>query len=76
MGPEYAVQAHVDLKGKLLLPIHWGLFSLAFHPWTEPVELIIKAAKQLNVDLLLPSPGQTYDVGKGSYISKWWEAIK
>jgi len=76
MGPENAVQAHVDLKGKLLLPIHWGLFSLAFHPWTEPVELIIKAAKHLNVELLLPTPGQTYDVGKGSYISKWWEAVK
>jgi L-ascorbate metabolism protein UlaG (beta-lactamase superfamily) len=76
MGPENAVQANIDLKGKLLMPIHWGLFSLAFHPWTEPVERVIKAAEQKNVELLLPAPGETYDVEKGVYNSRWWEKFK
>ena len=24
--------------GKVMLPVHWGLFNLALHGWTEPVE--------------------------------------
>lgn len=73
MGPENAVQAHLDLKGKLLMPIHWGTFNLALHTWTEPVERIIKAAAANNVQLLIPAPGETRDVEDGAYNSKWWK---
>lgn len=31
MLPEETVQAHIDVKGELLLPIHWGAFTLALH---------------------------------------------
>lgn len=31
MTPEEALQAWKDLQGKLLLPIHWGAFSLSTH---------------------------------------------
>jgi L-ascorbate metabolism protein UlaG (beta-lactamase superfamily) len=74
MGPENAVQANVDLKGKLFMPIHWGTFNLAFHPWTEPVERVIKAAATRNVPLFLPTPGETRDIKDGAYNSKWWQA--
>ena len=74
MGPEAAVQAHLDLKGKLLMPLHWGTFTLAFHPWKEPVERVIKAASFHRVPLLLPIPGQTWNITDGPYISQWWEA--
>jgi hypothetical protein len=30
------VQAHQDLKGNVLHPVHWGTFNLALHPWYEP----------------------------------------
>jgi L-ascorbate metabolism protein UlaG (beta-lactamase superfamily) len=73
MGPENAVRANIDLKGKLLLPIHWGTFSLAFHPWKEPVERLIREAERRQVALLLPAPGQTYNVELGGYNSGWWE---
>jgi L-ascorbate metabolism protein UlaG (beta-lactamase superfamily) len=73
MGPENAVTAFTDLKGGLLLPIHWGTFSLAFHPWKEPVERIIIAAQKKNVPLVLPAPGQTYNVKDGAYNSEWWK---
>lgn len=72
MGPENAVQANIDLKGKLLMPIHWGTFNLAFHPWKEPAERAVKAAAINNVPLLLPAPGQTVDIKNGSYNSAWW----
>jgi L-ascorbate metabolism protein UlaG (beta-lactamase superfamily) len=76
MGPENAVKAHIDLKGELLMPIHWGLFNLAFHPWMEPVERVIKAAEINNVKLILPRPGETFIVNGNSYNSKWWETYK
>ncbi|GEO10181.1 MBL fold metallo-hydrolase [Segetibacter aerophilus] len=73
MGPENAVRAHLDLKGKVLMPIHWGTFNLAFHPWTEPVERVIKAAEIDGVKLLLPTPGETRIVDTNSYNSGWWK---
>lgn len=37
MMPEQSVQAGIDVKGKLLMPIHWGGFELSVHTWTEPI---------------------------------------
>ena len=37
MAPEEAVQAHGDVRGAALLPVHWGTFNLAFHAWDEPI---------------------------------------
>ena len=37
MMPEQTVQAGIDLNAKWLLPVHWGKFALANHPWNEPV---------------------------------------
>lgn len=73
MGPENTVRANMDLQGKLLMPIHWGTFNLAFHPWTEPVERVIKAAETAHVPLLLPRPGETRSINDGPYNSRWWE---
>ncbi len=36
MHPEDNLKAHKDLNAKLLIPIHWGMFSLSTHPWYEP----------------------------------------
>lgn len=72
MGPEKAVQAALDLKAAMLMPIHWGTFSLALHPWKEPVERLIKEAATKNLPLLLPTPGQTIVVTKDGYNSNWW----
>jgi L-ascorbate metabolism protein UlaG (beta-lactamase superfamily) len=46
MGPENAIQACLDVKGNLLLPLHWGTFALAFHPWTEPIERLLLPQKR------------------------------
>ena len=35
MSPKETLQAHFDLGGRALLPIHNGTFDLAFHPWFE-----------------------------------------
>lgn len=76
MGPENAVQAHIDLKGRIMMPIHWGTFSLAFHPWTEPIERVMAAAKKQDVELLVPAPGETRSIADGAYNAGWWKKYK
>jgi len=56
------------------LPIHWGAYDLAIHPWKEPVERIIKAAKENKVNLALPKPGQLLSENNFIVNTKWWEA--
>jgi L-ascorbate metabolism protein UlaG (beta-lactamase superfamily) len=73
MGPIHAAQAHLDLRGKLLLPIHWGLFNLAFHPWKEPIERLMIAAAEKNISLFLPTPGTVHDVTGENLQTFWWE---
>ncbi len=49
MLPEETVQAHIDVQGELLLPIHWGAFTLALHEWSDPIERVTKEANRLGV---------------------------
>lgn len=73
MGPENATEAHLGLHGKLLLPIHWGLFNLAFHPWREPVERLTALAEWRDIPLFLPKPGAPTEVTGASLNTFWWE---
>jgi L-ascorbate metabolism protein UlaG (beta-lactamase superfamily) len=76
LGPEQAVLAHRLVKGKLMVPVHWGLFDLALHGWTEPVERVIVAAKAQGVTVVTPAPGGTIDVdaAAGSR-TRWWPSL-
>ena len=72
MGPDHASNAHLALKGKLMMPIHWGTFNLALHDWFEPIERLEQIAKQKNIDLFVPKPGKPTEV-TGAYNSEWWK---
>lgn len=58
--PEDSVRAHRDLRGEVLLPIHWGAFTLAPHAWTEPIERLRLAAEAVGVRLALPRIGERF----------------
>jgi L-ascorbate metabolism protein UlaG (beta-lactamase superfamily) len=73
MGPINAVNAHLALHGRVMVPIHWGTFNLSLHAWKEPVELLLPYAAEKNVTLLLPEPGQPTEVTGVSYNSQWWK---
>ncbi|WP_374987775.1 MBL fold metallo-hydrolase [Paenibacillus sp. R14(2021)] len=32
---EETVQAHRDIQGGVLLPVHWGAFTLSLHDWND-----------------------------------------
>jgi L-ascorbate metabolism protein UlaG (beta-lactamase superfamily) len=75
MTPEDAVAAHVDVRGGLLVPVHWATFVLAFHPWSEPVDRIWQEAKARDVTLAVPRPGQRVDVDDPPAVDGWWQAL-
>lgn len=58
MMPEQTAQAAVDVKAKLMMPIHWGAFKLAFHSWTDPVERVTKISKEMGVAITTPIIGE------------------
>ena len=74
MTPEDVVQAHVDVRGQVLLPIHWGTFNLAFHDWNEPAERASLAAAERGVSIVVPRPGQMVEPSHvaGSPREPWW----
>jgi L-ascorbate metabolism protein UlaG (beta-lactamase superfamily) len=75
IGPEQAVKAHGMLRGKALLPIHWGLFTLAYHGWTEPGERALAAAEVAQVPILLPKPGQSVEPASPPATARWWPTL-
>jgi L-ascorbate metabolism protein UlaG (beta-lactamase superfamily) len=75
MNPEEAVQAHLDVtnsRSGLLVPIHWGTFRLAPHPWAEPVERVLKAAEPEGVQVAVPTPGQRIESDAPLRFNPWW----
>lgn len=75
IGPEQALIGHRMMKGELFMPIHWGLFNLALHGWTEPVERLLAAAQGQPVTLVTPRPGEVFDVDKPPPVERWWPSI-
>lgn len=72
MMPEEAVQASMDLKSKLLMPVHWGKFALAFHTWNEPVQRVLAKARELQVPVTTPMIGEPVILGKNHPDKEWW----
>lgn len=75
MNPEEAVNAHLDLGGKLLLPVHWASFTLALHPWAEPVDRLWREAKAREVSIVVPRPGELVDAAEAPAVDGWWETL-
>jgi L-ascorbate metabolism protein UlaG (beta-lactamase superfamily) len=71
MGPEGAVRTFQALGGHgLFMPIHWGLFDLALHPWQQPIESV---AAVEGLKLWSPTPGMPTEVVCGEEVrSDWW----
>lgn len=71
MGPEGAVRSFHALGGKgLLMPIHWGLFDLALHPWQQPMESVTGVE---GLKVWSPTPGVPTEVmGEEEIRSDWW----
>lgn len=76
LGPEQAVLSAQAVGAKALIPVHWGLFRLAPHGWTEPVERVLVAARCANLPVITPRPGQTIEPTalRPGDSARWWPA--
>jgi hypothetical protein len=57
------------------LPIHWGTFNLAMHPWDEPAETVLRAAPAAGIQLILPRLGQPVEPARGPLLDPWWREV-
>ncbi|MEV4813663.1 MBL fold metallo-hydrolase [Micromonospora avicenniae] len=75
MYPEEAVEAHLDLRGGLFIPVHWATFNLALHDWAEPVDRLWAEAKARDIRLAVPRPGERVVVDDPPPVDGWWQAV-
>lgn len=74
------MRAHLDLQGGrpagTMLPIHWGTFNLAPHPWAEPGEGTLEAGARAGAAIALPRPGEPFEPNtEGVPAAPWWRAV-
>lgn len=72
MQPKESLQAHIDLGGKVMLPIHNGTFELAFHSWTDPFEQLSKLAEAAGQTVATPIMGQRWQLNQPIPQLSWW----
>ncbi|MFP1678272.1 MBL fold metallo-hydrolase [Alloalcanivorax sp. C16-2] len=72
MLPEQSLQAHLDLRGRWMLPIHNGTFNLALHPWHQPFERITALAAEHGVSITTPMMGERLDLHAPASGTPWW----
>ncbi|WP_220499121.1 MBL fold metallo-hydrolase [Microbispora sp. H10949] len=75
MTPEEAVLTHLDVRARVLLPVHWGTFSLAPHAWSEPIDQLWRETKERDVRLVVPRPGERVSVDDPPAVDGWWQTI-
>ncbi|MFF6773128.1 MBL fold metallo-hydrolase [Streptomyces sp. NPDC012637] len=79
MTPAEGLRAHLDLQGGrphgVLLPIHWGTFNLAPHPWAEPGQWTKDAADEAGQAVALPRPGEPFEPAGALPAEPWWTGI-
>jgi L-ascorbate metabolism protein UlaG (beta-lactamase superfamily) len=76
MMPEESVQAALDVRARVAMPIHWGAFTLALHPWWEPPTRFVKEAERVGLAVTTPRIGEPLVLGGPLLQNKWWEAAR
>ena len=72
MRPEESIQAHLDLKGKRLLPIHNGTFDLSMHSWREPFDRIAALGNVQDIPVMTPLMGEPVSMHDTKSVRQWW----
>lgn len=74
--PHETLQAAKDLKAKRLFPVHFSKFTLAMHPWDEPLNELVRLNDQ-TLPLVTPMIGETVNLNNEQQVFKpWWKDIR
>jgi L-ascorbate metabolism protein UlaG (beta-lactamase superfamily) len=76
LGPENALKAVALLDAETFLPIHWGTFRLAMHPWDQPAEVLYEQGSSFRGQLVMPKLGEPVEPGRVSgIVEPWWRSV-
>ena len=75
LGPANAMRAFEMLGGGTFLPIHWGTFDLALHPWDEPAETLVTLAEKNGARVLTPRLGRPIEPALVENTTRWWRDV-
>lgn len=76
MMPEETAQAAQDLQAKVMMPVHWGAFTLSLHDWNDPAIRVTEAADKLNQAIVIPQIGELLVVNEEPKPrNAWWEVL-
>jgi L-ascorbate metabolism protein UlaG (beta-lactamase superfamily) len=75
LGPANAIRAFEQLGGGTLMPIHWGTFDLALHPWDEPPETLLGLAEREGLRVITPRLGDPVEPSLVEGPTPWWRAV-
>jgi L-ascorbate metabolism protein UlaG (beta-lactamase superfamily) len=76
MQPEQTMQAHLDLRGRALMPVHNGTFDLGLHAWHEPFDRILALAQHNGVLLATPQMGEMVSMKQPTAGKAWWSVLE
>ena len=75
MHPEESLQAHLDVQGRHLFPIHNGTFDLSMHPWFEPFERVLALGDEHGIGIATPIMGERIDIDAPHAGERWWQSV-
>jgi len=74
MLPKQSVQAAQDLDARIMMPVHWGAFTLSLHPWDEPAEQTSLLAQQQDQAFVIPRIGELMQLLHEPIVrDAWWQ---
>lgn len=75
--PEQFLKATSELKTKRVMPVHSSKFSLAMHPWNEPLQKVSKFNEEYKIPLVTPIIGEKVLLdNEEQTFTPWWENLK
>lgn len=75
LGPANAIEARTRLGSGAFLPIHWGTFNLAMHPWDEPIETVFNLSPSRSIQLLTLRLGEAIEPAHAEDPEPWWRSV-
>lgn len=74
MMPEETVKAARDLEASVMMPVHWGAFTLSIHAWNEPAQRAVAEAQRLNQSIVAPRIGERLNLTTPpATVRPWWD---
>lgn len=70
--PEQWGKVNRELRAESYIPVHWGMFTLAYHNWYDPPEYLTEHSAKEGINLRIPRIGQIIHFDSAIESDPWW----